>query len=113
MLEFQGDRFEVLRGPLQAYLQVFLWRICMAVKRLKGPMMMSSEMRTKIADLHFMAAETYRARVIRMGEDLDRVWCVGGGLDEVTKLDRIERPELEASLGISRGETSLVGYLAS
>jgi len=44
-----------------------------------------------------------------MCEDLQRVWCVGGfGLDEVIKLDRIERPALEESLGISPGETNLM-----
>lgn len=64
---------------------------------------------TKMAHLHFTAAETYRARVIQMGEDPARVWCVGGfGLDGVMKLDRMTRPELEQSLGISLGETALM-----
>ena len=64
---------------------------------------------TKMAHLHFTAAETYRDRVIQMGEDPARVWCVGGfGLDGVMKLDRMGRPELEASIGMSLGETALM-----
>ena len=64
---------------------------------------------TKMAHLHFTAAEPYRARVIQMGEDPARVWCVGGfGLDGIMKLDRMTRPELEKSLGISLGETALM-----
>lgn len=64
---------------------------------------------TKMAHLHFTAAEPYRARVIQMGEDPARVWCVGGfGLDGVMKLDRMSRPELEESLGFSLGERALM-----
>ena len=64
---------------------------------------------TKMAHLHFTAAEPYRARVIQMGEDPARVWCVGGlGLDGISKLNRMTRPELEESLGISLGDAALL-----
>ena len=64
---------------------------------------------TKMAHLHFTAAEPYRARVIQMGEDPERVWCVGGfGLDGIMKLDRMARPELEESLGLSLDEQALM-----
>lgn len=64
---------------------------------------------TKMAHLHFTAAEPYRTRVIQMGEDPVRVWCVGGfGLDGIMKLDRMTRPELEKSLGLSLGERALM-----
>lgn len=64
---------------------------------------------TKMAHLHFTAAESYRDRVIQMGEDPARVWCVGGfGLDGVMRLDRMTRPELEESLGLSLGERALM-----
>jgi GDP/UDP-N,N'-diacetylbacillosamine 2-epimerase (hydrolysing) len=64
---------------------------------------------TKMAHLHFTAAEPYRARVIQMGEDPARVWCTGGfGLDGVVKLQRMTRPELEESLGLSLGEQALM-----
>lgn len=64
---------------------------------------------TKMAHLHFTAAEPYRSRVIQMGEDPARVWCVGGfGLDGVMKLNKMNRAELEASLGLSLGTRSLM-----
>jgi GDP/UDP-N,N'-diacetylbacillosamine 2-epimerase (hydrolysing) len=64
---------------------------------------------TKMAHLHFTAAESYRARVIQMGEDPARVWCVGGfGLDGLMRLDRMTRPELEEDLGLSLGEQALM-----
>ncbi|BDW83646.1 UDP-N-acetyl glucosamine 2-epimerase [Erythrobacter sp. Dej080120_24] len=64
---------------------------------------------TKMSNLHFTAAEPYRKRVIQMGEDPDKVWCVGGfGLDGVMKLDRMSRLELEDSLGMKLSESSLM-----
>jgi GDP/UDP-N,N'-diacetylbacillosamine 2-epimerase (hydrolysing) len=64
---------------------------------------------TKMAYLHFTAAEPYRARVIQMGEEPARVWCVGGfGLDGVMKLERMSRAELEESLGISLAPSALM-----
>ena len=64
---------------------------------------------TKMAQLHFTAAEPYRDRVIQMGEDPAQVWCVGGfGLDGVMKLDRMGRTELEDSIGMSLGETAMM-----
>lgn len=64
---------------------------------------------TKMSHLHFTSAEPYRNRVIQMGEHPDRVWCVGGfGLDGVAKLERMSRSDLEASLGLSLGEVSLL-----
>ena len=64
---------------------------------------------TKMAHLHFTAAEPYRDRIIQMGEDPARVWCVGGfGLDGVMKFDRMGRLELENSIGMSLGETALM-----
>lgn len=64
---------------------------------------------TKMAYLHFTAAESYRKRIIQMGEDPQRVWNVGGfGLDGIIKLDPLSRSELEDSLGIQFGEASLL-----
>lgn len=64
---------------------------------------------TKMASLHFTAAEPYRLRVIQMGEAPERVWNVGGfGLDGVLQLDRMSREELEQSLGITLGLRNLM-----
>ncbi len=64
---------------------------------------------TKMAHLHFTAAEPYRNRVIQMGEDPSRVWCVGGfGLDGVLSFERMSRADLEKSLNFSFGTRNLL-----
>jgi UDP-hydrolysing UDP-N-acetyl-D-glucosamine 2-epimerase len=56
---------------------------------------------TKMAHLHFTAAETYRARVIQLGEMPERVFVVGApGLDNIDKLELFDRISLESELGI-------------
>lgn len=57
---------------------------------------------TKMAHLHFTAAEKYRRRVIQLGEQPERVFNVGAvGLDNLVRLNLMDRPALEAELNIS------------
>lgn len=57
---------------------------------------------TKMACLHFTAAEPYRHRVIQMGEAPDRALNVGApGLEALDRLDLLDRPSLESALGRS------------
>ncbi|EAR23500.1 UDP-N-acetylglucosamine 2-epimerase [Nitrococcus mobilis] len=54
---------------------------------------------TKMASLHFVAAEPYRQRVIQMGESPARVFNVGAvGLDHVTRSSLLSADELARSL---------------
>lgn len=56
---------------------------------------------TKMAQLHFVAAEAYRQRVVQLGEAPDRVFNVGApGLDCLADLQLLSREELEADLGV-------------
>ena len=56
---------------------------------------------TKMASLHFVAADPYRQRVIQMGEQPDCVWNVGAmGLDVIQQIDFLSRAALEADLGV-------------
>lgn len=64
---------------------------------------------TKMAHLHFTAAEVYRRRVVQMGEQPDRVFNVGAlGLDSIARLDQVDTDELLASLDIPAGEEPLI-----
>lgn len=64
---------------------------------------------TKMSDLHFVAAEEYRKRVIQLGEHPDRVFLVGGlGIDNIKKLHLLDRPSLESSLGFKLGPKNLL-----
>ena len=54
---------------------------------------------SKMAHLHFVASDPYRARVIQMGEAPERVFTVGApGLDNIDKLDLPDRAELERDI---------------
>jgi GDP/UDP-N,N'-diacetylbacillosamine 2-epimerase (hydrolysing) len=55
---------------------------------------------TKLSQLHFVAAEEYRRRVIQLGESNDRIFMVGGlGVDSIEDIGIIPREELENLLG--------------
>lgn len=64
---------------------------------------------TKMSQLHFVAAEEYRKRVIQLGEQPDRVFLVGGlGVDSIKHLRLFDRAELEASLDFKLGPKNLL-----
>ena len=64
---------------------------------------------TKMAHLHFVAAEEYRQRVIQLGEQPDRVFCVGGlGIDNIKRLELLNRQQLEESLNFKLGDRNLL-----
>ncbi|MDU9020990.1 UDP-N-acetylglucosamine 2-epimerase [Pseudomonas corrugata] len=55
---------------------------------------------SKMAYLHFVAAEPYRYRVIQMGESPERVFNVGAvGLDHLLRTPKMSIEELRSSLG--------------
>ncbi len=67
---------------------------------------------TKMSHLHFVAAEPYRRRVIQLGEHPDHVHTAGAvGLDNIRRLQLLERDMLERELSFPLGDRSfLVTY---
>jgi len=64
---------------------------------------------TKMAHLHFVAAEDYRKRVIQLGEHPDRVFLVGGlGIENIMRLPLLNRQELEQALDFPLGKRNLL-----
>jgi GDP/UDP-N,N'-diacetylbacillosamine 2-epimerase (hydrolysing) len=64
---------------------------------------------TKMAHLHFVAAEEYRQRVVQLGEHPDRVFQVGGlGIDNILRLSMLDRQELELALDFQFGRRNLL-----
>lgn len=56
---------------------------------------------TKLAALHFTAAEPYRRRILQMGEAEDRVFTVGStGVDNLKTFGTATRAEVSAMLGV-------------
>ena len=64
---------------------------------------------TKMSFLHFTSAERYRQRVIQLGEEPGRVFCVGAiGLDNAKNIDHLSKSALETTLGIAIAEKLLL-----
>jgi GDP/UDP-N,N'-diacetylbacillosamine 2-epimerase (hydrolysing) len=64
---------------------------------------------TKMSQIHFVATETYRSRVLQLGEPAERVFNVGGlGVDGIFRQKLLTRAELEGELDFQFGERSLL-----
>ena len=64
---------------------------------------------TKMSQIHFVAAEEYRQRVIQLGEQPERVFLVGGlGIDNINRLKLLDRSALENSLDFKLGSKNLL-----
>ncbi len=96
-----GDRFELLAAAVAA----LMLRIPMAHihggERSEGAIDESVRHAiTKMAYLHFAANETYRRRIIQMGEAPERVYNFGApGLDSLYGSPLMTRDELEREIG--------------
>ncbi|MEW6764744.1 MAG: UDP-N-acetylglucosamine 2-epimerase [Pseudomonadota bacterium] len=95
-----GDRFEMLAAASAAFVQ----RVPIA--HIHGGEVTEGALDegfrhaiTKLAQLHFTAAEPYRRRVIQMGEQPARVFNVGApGLDHLKRTVLLSREALEQAL---------------
>ena len=64
---------------------------------------------TKMSQLHFVSAKEYQQRVIQLGEQPNKVFCVGGlGVDSINKLKLLDKTRLEESLGFKFGIKNLL-----
>lgn len=64
---------------------------------------------TKMSQVHFVATEEYRTRVIQLGENPMSVNLVGGlGIENINRLKLLSKEELEISLGIKIQSKSLL-----
>ena len=64
---------------------------------------------TKMAHLHFTAAEEYRNRVIQLGEHPHRVFNVGGlGIENIKRLDLLSKEAFEASIDFNLAPKNLL-----
>lgn len=98
-----GDRFEMLAAASAAFIQH------VPIAHIHGGEVTEGALDegfrhaiTKLAHLHFTAAEPYRRRVIQMGEQPDRVFAVGApGLDHLRRTSLLSRESLEQALDFS------------
>lgn len=108
-----GDRFELLAAASAALVLKIPLAHIHGGERSEGAI--DEAVRhaiTKMAALHFPATETYRRRIIQMGEPPDRVFNFGApGLDQIYATPLFTRAELEQELGLSlQAPVALVTY---
>jgi UDP-hydrolysing UDP-N-acetyl-D-glucosamine 2-epimerase len=64
---------------------------------------------TKMSSYHFASTETYRKRIIQMGENPERVINVGAvGLENIRKLDLMSKEQLEKDLNFKLKEKNFL-----
>jgi GDP/UDP-N,N'-diacetylbacillosamine 2-epimerase (hydrolysing) len=64
---------------------------------------------TKMSHLHFTATKEYKNRVIKLGEQPNRVFNVGGtGIDNIKKLQLLSKKEFEESVHFKLGKRNLM-----
>jgi UDP-hydrolysing UDP-N-acetyl-D-glucosamine 2-epimerase len=103
ILVLLGDRFELLAPAISALM------LRIPIAHIHGGELSEGAIDdsvrhavTKLASLHFAATETYRRRIVQMGESPDRVFNFGApGLDQIYGSILLTRPQLEKELGLS------------
>lgn len=95
-----GDRFEIISAAIAAMIARIPIAHLHGGESTEG--LIDEAIRhslTKMSHLHFVATETYRQRVIQLGESPKKVFCVGGlGIDSIMNLRLLDREQLEHDL---------------
>lgn len=96
-----GDRFEIFAASAAALALRIPIAHCHGGELTEG--CIDDAMRhciSKMSNLHFVATDEYRERVVRLGENPSRVFNVGGlGVDSLKKVVPLDRYQLEEDLG--------------
>lgn len=103
MVLLLGDRYEILAAAQAAMLLGIPIGHIHGGERTEGAIDESIRHAvTKMAHLHFAAAEEYCSRVVQMGEHPDRVFNVGAlGIDGIRRLQLLSKEEMEHELNFS------------
>lgn len=108
-----GDRYEILAAAVAAFV------LGLPIAHIHGGEITEGAMDdsirhavTKLAHLHFAAAEPYATRILQMGETPNRVFNVGAlGVDAALALRPLSRAEMDRDLGLPlRDPVLLVTY---
>jgi UDP-hydrolysing UDP-N-acetyl-D-glucosamine 2-epimerase len=108
-----GDRFELLAPAVSALMLRIPLAHIHGGERSEGALDDSVRHAiTKMASLHFAATESYRRRIVQMGESPGRVFNFGApGLDRLHRFPLMTRTELEKEIGLDfQQPVALVTY---
>ena len=105
-----GDRFEMFAAVSAAMIARIPVAHCHGGETTEGsidePIRHSI---TKMSQLHFVASQDYKNRVIQLGEHPDRVFLVGGlGIDNINKIQLLNKKDLEKSIDFKFGKKNLL-----
>jgi GDP/UDP-N,N'-diacetylbacillosamine 2-epimerase (hydrolysing) len=105
-----GDRYEILAAACAATIEKLPIAHIHGGERSEGVFDESFRHAiTKMSHLHFVATHEYRSRVIQMGEQPSRVFCVGAlGIDNIAGLPLLTKKELERQLKITLGSRFII-----
>jgi GDP/UDP-N,N'-diacetylbacillosamine 2-epimerase (hydrolysing) len=105
-----GDRYEAFGAAIAAYI------LRIPIAHIHGGEITSGALDeafrhsiTKMSNLHFCASETYKNRIIQLGETPESVHNVGGlGVDNILSSKLLNKYELETNLNIKLGNKNLL-----
>ncbi len=110
LLVILGDRFETFGAATAALIHQIPIAHIHGGEITKGAM--DNQFRnsiTKMSHLHFTSTESYRQRIIQMGESPETVFYVGAlGVENIKNLDLLSRESFEKDTGISIHEKTLL-----
>lgn len=110
LLVILGDRFEILAAAQAALVARLPIAHIHGGETTEG--LIDEAIRhsvTKMAQIHFVAAEPYRQRVVQLGEDPGMVFNFGAiGLDNIQKIKLLDREEFENSIDFNLGPLSFL-----
>lgn len=106
MLLVLGDRYETLAVCIAAMNQTIPIAHLYGGETTEGSIDESIRHAiTKMSYIHFTSTQEYRKRVIQLGEEPDRVYCVGAmGIENILSQELMSLNELEKSLHFSLGD---------
>ncbi len=110
ILVLVGDRYEIFGAAIAAHI------LKLPIAHIHGGEITAGSQDdafrhsiTKLSQLHFVAAEEYRQRVIQLGESTERIFMVGGlGVDSINDTDILPKEELEELLGAKFSSRNLL-----
>ena len=110
LLVLIGDRFEIFAVSVAAALQLIpIAHICGGSTTLGAVDEFFRHSITKMSYLHFTTCETYRKRVIQLGEFPERIFNVGGlGVAAIKKKKLLSKKELMTNTDIQFGDKNLL-----
>jgi len=110
LLVVLGDRYEILSATISAMIAQIPIAHLHGGETTEG--LIDESIRhsiSKMSHLHFTATDKYRARVIQLGEQPNRVFNVGGlGIDNIKKLNLLNKKEFEKSIGFRLNKKNII-----